>query len=129
MPTRSFTTVTAMGSLSSFLTNKLDFNITYLTMKEQDTKNNILGKLPIGDVVRSVSIEDIKNGNAHIDMRGSEKWGKKVDRLRQILRIAAPKKLRLPAYSFAPFYHCKDGYWYESNWRETGSVPVLDIVD
>ena len=39
-----------MGSLSSFLTNKLDFNITYLTMKEQDTINHLQDKLPIGDV-------------------------------------------------------------------------------
>lgn len=97
--------------------------------KQQDTKKHLQGKLPIADVVCSVSIEDIKNGTAHIDMRGSEKWGKKVDRLREILRIAAPKNLHPPAYSFAPFYYCKDGYWYESNWRESGSVPILDIVD
>ena len=97
--------------------------------KQQDTKKHLQGKLPIADVVCSVSIEDIKNGTAHIDMRGSEKWGKKVDRLREILRIAAPKKLHQPAYSFAPFYYCEDGYWYESNWRESGSVPILDIVD
>jgi len=86
-------------------------------------------QLNLTDVGRSVSVDDIKQGKAHIDMRGSEKWGKKVDRLREILRIAAPKNLHPPAYSFASFYYCKDGYWYESNWCESGSVLILDIVD
>lgn len=79
----------------------------------------------IADVGKRFSVDDIKNGKAYIDMRGSEKWGKKVERLRQILRVAAPKKLRQPAYTFAPFYYCKDGYWYESNWRKSDSVPVF----
>ena len=86
-------------------------------------------QLTLTDVGRSVSVDDIKQGKAHIDMRGSEKWGKKVDRLREILRIAAPKNLHPPAYSFASFYYCKDGHWYESNWCESGSVLILDIVD
>lgn len=82
-----------------------------------------------GVIERSASIADVKNGKVIIDMRGSEKWGKKVNRLFEILKQAAPKKEKMPAYSFAPFYYCKDGYWYQSNWRESGSVPVLDIVD
>ena len=86
-------------------------------------------QLNLSGIGRSVSVDDIKYGKAHIDMRGSEKWGKKVDRLRQILKIAAPKNLHSPAYQFAPFYYCKNGYWYESNWRENVSVPILDIVD
>lgn len=80
-------------------------------------------------VVCSASIDDVKNGKVIIDMRGSEKWGKKVNRLFEILKQAAPKKEKMPAYSFAPFYFCENGYWYESTWRETGSVPVLDICD
>lgn len=94
-----------------------------------DNKKTEKQQCNIPVVRRSVSVDDIKNGKAHIDMRGSEKWGKKVDRLREILRISAPKNLHPPAYQFAPFYYCKDGYWYESNWRESGSVPILDIVD
>ena len=121
--------ISAMGSLSSFLINKQDIYIMKTTENKKIQENHLQNKLLIGDVGRIVCIEDIKNGKAHIDMRGSEKWGKKVDRLRHILRIAAPKKLHPPAYSFAPFYYCKGGYWYESNWRESGSVPVLDIVD
>tara|TARA_R100000541_G_scaffold39136_1_gene46983 strand:- start:10012 stop:10314 length:303 start_codon:yes stop_codon:yes gene_type:complete len=86
-------------------------------------------QLNIGAVVCSASIDDVASGNVIIDMRGSEKWGEKVNRLFEILKQAAPKKDRMPAYLFAPFYYCEDGYWYESTWRESGSVPVLDIVD
>lgn len=76
-----------------------------------------------------VCIDDVKNGKVIIDMRGLEKKGKKVNRLFEILKQAAPKKEKMPAYSFAPFYYCENGYWYESTWRETGSVPVLNICD
>lgn len=76
-----------------------------------------------------VSISDVASGNVIIDMRGSEKWSTKVNRLHEILKRAAPKKQKKPLFTFTPFYYCKDGYWYESTWRESGSVPVLDIVD
>jgi hypothetical protein len=97
-------------------------NMDYLTLKQ-------LQPCTIHSVVCSASIDDVKNGKVIIDMRGSEKWGKKVNRLFEILKQAAPKKEKMPAYSFAPFYYCENGYWYESTWRETGSVPVLDICD
>ena len=81
------------------------------------------------NTVYSASIDDVKKGKVIIDMRGSEKWGKKVNRLFEILKQAAPKKEKMPAYSFASFYYCENGYWYESTWRETGSVPILNICD
>lgn len=42
-----------MGSLSSFLVNKQDIDMSKNIENKQDTKNHLQDKLPIGDVVFS----------------------------------------------------------------------------
>jgi hypothetical protein len=75
----------------------------------------------------TVILNKIKNGELSIDMRGDDKWGTKVKKLRSILKIAAPLKKEEPMYTFSKFYICKDGHWYESNSETIKSIPILKI--
>jgi hypothetical protein len=70
-------------------------------------------------------ITDIAKNKMSISMGGDADWQTKVNRLIDILAIAAPKKER-PRYHFTPYYFCENGYWYESN-HQSNSVPVMDI--
>ena len=64
---------------------------------------------------RLVSVHDIASGKYAIDMTGGSKWGERVTKLRTILKLAAPKANTEPAYTFGPYYFCRDGYWFRSS--------------
>jgi len=76
-----------------------------------------------------ISIEDIASGKFALNMIGPDmNWSARVDRLRTILRLAAPKKTAEPMYSFSNYYYCEDGYWYESSWnRKEMAVSVFYV--
>ena len=74
-----------------------------------------------------VSIEDIAETKYCLDMRGTHNWSNRVARLRQILKLAAPKKKSEPIFTFMPFYFCENGYWYETRWEKYPAIDVFDI--
>lgn len=74
-----------------------------------------------------ISIEQIASTQYCLDMRGDENWTKKVNRLREILKLAAPLDEDEPKYTFAPFYYCQNGRWYENRWGKYPCVSVFDV--
>jgi len=75
------------------------------------------------------TIKDVAEGRATIFMGGNGGWSDKVSRLWEVLRVAAPKKQRMPKYTFTSYYFVEDGRWYESTWRDSKAIPVLEIID
>lgn len=75
------------------------------------------------------NIKGVADGRIKISMGGKGDWGNKVTRLREILKVAAPKKQRMPAYTFESYYYVGDGMWFETSWDSRGAVPVLEIKD
>lgn len=77
------------------------------------------------------NIDDVINTRICIDMRGDHTWGKRVMKLRKILKAAAPKSRRdprTPIYNLDPFYYVKNGEWYASRWERYKPVCPLKIL-
>lgn len=76
---------------------------------------------------KKYTVQDVVSSNISIDMRGSDDWQKKVDKLFEILMASTNNSKAMPAFSFTPFYYVKNGEWYASTWERNKAVCPLDI--
>jgi len=76
---------------------------------------------------KKYTLQDVVNSIISIDMRGSNNWQKRVDKLFEILKASTNNSKEMPAFSFTPFYYIENGEWYASTWEMKKAVCPLDI--